>query len=128
MLKFHNLVYSAKMPNNTDYSKQILLNNLRKGNADAFEQIFKIQWHRFFAIANSKLQSHAEAEEVIQGIFSAPWEHLLITKLTFYLSTALKNCILNLLRSRIEEKYWKYYGTFLLQSQKATDEVVVLAS
>jgi RNA polymerase sigma-70 factor (family 1) len=117
------------MPDNKDYNEQILLENLQKGNADAFEQIFKIHWHRLYTIAKSKLQSHAEAEEVIQGIFSALWERrerLVITNLQFYLNTAVKNRILNLIRMRItEEKYWKYYRTFLPQDQLQTEEVVV---
>lgn len=116
------------MPNQNDYNEKILLNNLRKGEVEAFEQIFRRYWHRLYVVAKSKLQSHDEAEEVIQSIFSGLWEKreiLFITNLSYYLHTAVKNRILNIIRSRItEEKYWNYYKLFVPEEQHTTDEIV----
>ncbi|HET9487369.1 MAG TPA: sigma factor, partial [Chryseosolibacter sp.] len=101
------------MPEQTDYNESLLVADLRKGSVHAFEQIFKKHWAPLYQIAKSKLRSHEEAEEVIQTIFSALWEKretLLITNLTFYLSSALRNRILNLIRDKIpQEKYWHHY-------------------
>jgi len=116
------------MPNQTEYNETLLLEDLRKGCVDAFEKIFKRHWEPLYANAKAKLRSHDEAEEVIQNIFSALWEKresLLITNLTYYLNTALRNRILNMIRDKVpQEKYWEYYRGFMPKHQKVTDEVV----
>jgi len=116
------------MPDQTNYNERELLEDLRKGCVEAFEQIFKYHWHRLYVLAKVKLRSHEEAEEVIQNIFSILWEKretLLINNLSFYLQAAVKNRILNLIRSKIsEEKYWSYYRTFIPQHQNVTENVV----
>jgi RNA polymerase sigma-70 factor (family 1) len=116
------------MPDQTSYNEKKLLDNLRRGDVEAFEQIFTRYWHRLYVVAKSKLQSHDEAEEVIQNIFSTLWERreiLFITNLSYYLHTSVKNAILNIIRSRItHEKYWTYYKTFIPGVQNATEEEV----
>lgn len=116
------------MQNQTEYNEALLLADLREGCVNAFEKIFKRYWEPLYLTAKSKLRSHDEAEEVIQGIFSALWEKresLLITNLSFYLNTALRNRILNMIRDRIpREKYWDYYKTFMPKHQNITDQVV----
>jgi RNA polymerase sigma-70 factor (family 1) len=113
----------------TDHREEALLKSLRSGSVDAFEEIFRMHWQPLYVIAKSKLHSHDDAEEVIQSIFSGLWEKrekLLITNLTFYLHTALKNRILNLIRSRItQEKYWEYYKNYLPSTEDQTENVVV---
>lgn len=116
------------MQHQTDHNEQILLEKLRHGDAEAFERIFRLHWHRLYILAKTKVQSHDEAEEVIQHIFSSLWEKretLLITNLTFYLNTAVRNYVINLVRSRItQEKYWTYYKTFIPTHRNATHEEV----
>ncbi|SRR5258706_8962942 len=115
------------MPNQTDHNDQRLLGDLRNGSKDAFEQIFKRYWHRLYVIAKSKV-SHDEAEEIIQSIFSSLWEKrasLAITQLSFYLQTAVRNSIINLIRSRVtQQKYWDYYKTFIPGQQAITENEV----
>lgn len=116
------------MPDQTEYNEILLLAELRKGSIVAFEKIFKTHWEPLYHSAKVKLRSHDEAEEVIQNIFSCLWEKresLLITNLTYYLHTALRNRILNMIRNKIpQEKYWNYIRTFIPQQQDTTDEVV----
>jgi RNA polymerase sigma-70 factor (family 1) len=116
------------MPNQTNHTDNLLLENLRKGSVEAFEEIFRKNWHRLYIIAKTKISSHDEAEEIIQNIFSTLWEKresLLITNLQFYLNAAVRNRILNLIRSKItHEKYWEYYKTFIPQGQEITDHAV----
>jgi RNA polymerase sigma-70 factor (family 1) len=118
------------MPAQTEYNEVLLLADLRNGSVHAFEQIFKRHWEPLYRSARAKLRSHEEAEEVIQNIFSALWEKretLLITNLSFYLNTALRNRILNIIRDKIpHEKYWSYYKAFIPQQQDVTDEVIAL--
>lgn len=110
------------------YNEMQLLGDLRRGSAAAFEQIFQHHWKRLYNIARTKLLTDAEAEDVVQGIFSTLWEkrtQLLITDLSAYLNTALKNRIINLIRSRItEEKYWNYYKAFIPSQVESTQHEV----
>lgn len=116
------------MSNETEYNEAHLLAELRKGCIHSFERIFKQHWEPLYRSARSKLRSHDEAEEVIQNIFSALWEKresLLVTNLTWYLNTALRNRIFNMIRQKIsQEKYWDYYRTFIPQHHDATDQLV----
>jgi len=116
------------MPNQTEYNEPLFLAELRQGSVHAFEEIFKRHWEPLYRIAKSKLRSHEEAQEVIQNIFSSLWEKresLLITNLTYYLNTALRNRILNMIRDKMpREKYWNYYKAFIPQHQDTTDHVV----
>jgi RNA polymerase sigma-70 factor (family 1) len=116
------------MSTQSNHSEQVLLENLRKGSVIAFEQIFKLYWKQLYSIAKSKVQSHDEAEEIIQQIFSALWEKketLFITNLSYYLHTAVRNRIINAIRNKItQEKYWEYYRTFIPQHQDITENEV----
>lgn len=116
------------MPDHGEYNESLLLADLRNGNVHAFEKIFKRHWESLYRSARTKLRSHEEAEEVIQNLFSSLWEKresLLITNLTYYLNTALRNRILNLIRHKIPEgKYWDYYKVFIPQHQNITEQAV----
>lgn len=116
------------MPNENDYNEVLLLADLRQGCVLAFKRIFEKHWSPLYRNAKLKLGCHDEAEEVIQNIFSSLWEKretLHITNLTYYLNTALRNRILNIIRDRIpQEKYWNYYKAFMPRSQYVTDQAI----
>jgi RNA polymerase sigma-70 factor (family 1) len=116
------------MQHQVDYNEQILLEKLRQGDAEAFQLIFRHHWHRLYTMAKLKVQSHDEAEEIIQHIFTSLWEKretLLITNLSFYLNTAVRNHIINLVRNKItQEKYWAYYKAFIPLHQNVTHDAV----
>ena len=105
-----------------------LMENFRNGCPEAFESIFKDHWHRLYTIARSKVQTHAEAEEIVQAIFYSLWEKrssLLITNLSFYLSTALRNRIIDDIRSKItKKKHWDFYKNYIPQQENVTDDQV----
>jgi RNA polymerase sigma-70 factor (ECF subfamily) len=109
-------------------NEQVLLQELRKGNVKAFEQIFHCYWQDLYRIARGKLQSHEESEEVIQAVFSALWEKrrtLIIHNLPHYLRVCVRNGVLNVIRANImKEKYWAYYRSFLPKETNATAEAV----
>lgn len=116
------------MSNQTEYNEALLLADLRRGSVHAFEKIFKQHWESLYRSAKTKLRSHEEAQEVIQSIFSVLWEKretLLITNLSYYLNTALRNRILNMIRGKIpQEKYWDYYKVFIPKHQNTTEHIV----
>jgi RNA polymerase sigma-70 factor (family 1) len=110
------------------HNEDILIENLRKGDTKAFEEIFKRYWQKLYRIAKAKLISHDDAEEVIQSIFSNLWEKrrtLLIKDLSQYLHVCVKNAVLNHIRANItKDKYWTHYRGFLPQSTEVTAEAV----
>lgn len=116
------------MQRHTEHNEQALLNDLRSGKEEAFSQIFTQHWPSLYRIARSKVRSHEEAEEIIQQVFSNLWakrKTLLISNLSFYLQAAVRNRIINELRSRItHEKYWTYYKNFIPTQKDVTEEDV----
>jgi RNA polymerase sigma-70 factor (family 1) len=112
------------MPTPIDHNDQLLLKHLQQGSVKAFRQIFELYWQPLYSLAKSKVRSHEEAEEIIQNIFLALWEkreELAINNLSFYLHTAVKNRVINLIRDKItHNKYWDYYKTFIPQHGDVT--------
>ena len=106
-----------------------LLRGLRKGEEQAFEEIFKKHWHSLYRVAYSKLRSQPEAEEVVQNIFSALWEKrktLHITNLQGYLLMSVRNRIINQIRDKLtERKYWNYYKEFIPEGKETTEMEVL---
>jgi RNA polymerase sigma-70 factor (ECF subfamily) len=106
-----------------------LLEGLAVGNVQAFEEIFRTYWKPLYTTAYHKLRDRAEAEEIIQSIFSSLWEQrekLEIENLNAYLHRAVKNRILNSIRSKItEKKYWDYYQNFIPCVQNSTENTVI---
>lgn len=112
------------------FSEESLLRDLHNGSVEAFEQIFNLYWNDLYQIAKSKLRSSGEAEDIVQTIFSNLWENresLAINNLSAYLHGALKNRIINIIRSKItRDKYWDYYKTFVPESHYVTENRVVV--
>jgi RNA polymerase sigma-70 factor (ECF subfamily) len=113
-------------PNQTERE---LLEDLRAGRKDAFEEIFKRYWQQLYHTAFNKLQSHAEAEEIVQNIFSGLWEKrktILIDKLDWYLHTSVRNRVINLIRHKItERKYCDFYMGFMPNASEVTENKVL---
>jgi len=107
-----------------------LLLRLRKGDEWAFEQIFKRHWHKLYLVAHAKIGSHAEAEEIVQNIFSTLWEKrntLEVTNLTGYLYRSVRNRTINQIRDKItQHRYWEYYKQFIPTTTKNSTENVVM--
>lgn len=109
-----------------------LLDGLKNGCVQTFEKIFKLYWKPLYNIAVAKLHDHAEAEEVIQNIFSSLWEQrekLDIENLGAYLNRAVKNRILNSIRAKItQQKYWEYYQNFIPKVHNGTENAVAFVN
>jgi RNA polymerase sigma-70 factor (ECF subfamily) len=113
----------------SDFSEEEVLRGLRDGSQAAFESIYKLYWHRLYLTAYSKVESHAEAEEIVQNIFSTLWEKretLLITNLGAYLQISVRNRIINHIRGRItQRKYWEYYKNYIPLGRESTADAVM---
>jgi len=104
----------------------LLLERLRKGSVEAFEEIFRRYWHSLYLKARSKTMSHDEAEEIVQSIFSTLWEKratILVTHLPSYLQASVKNRVIDRIREQaIHQKYWEQYGKFIPRQRPVTEE------
>ncbi len=109
----------------------LLLEGLRRGSVDAFEEIFRKYWHSLYLKARAKTMSHDEAEEIVQSIFSTLWEKrttILITHLPYYLQTAVKNRVIDRIREKsTQQKYWERYGKFIPQQLAVTEEAITFS-
>ena len=106
-----------------------LLKGLCSGRKDAFEEIFKRYWQQLYNTAFGKLQSHAEAEEIVQNIFCDLWNKrkvLLIENVSLYLRISVRNRVLNQIRHKItERKYCEYYKNFLPHKSETTENRIL---
>lgn len=113
---------------NSTQEDTLLLERLKTGSVEAFEDIFKKYWHSLYLKARSKTMSHDEAEEIVQSIFSTLWEKratILITYLPYYLQTAVKNRVIDRIREHAKrQKYWEQYGQFIPGQQLVTEEAL----
>lgn len=105
-----------------------LLEQLKKGSAEAFEEIFRKYWHSLYLKARSRMMSHDEAEEIVQSIFSTLWEKratTIISQLSFYLHTAVRNRIIDIIRHHVtQRKYWEHYVKFIPHTLPITETAV----
>lgn len=116
------------MPEQTHDIDSILLREMNAGSEQAFEQIFRKYWYSLYKVAASKLQSHEEAQEVVQNIFSSLWEKkgsLAIENLAHYLLVSVRNGVLNVIRRRVsEERHLRFYKSYLPAANNLTDDDV----
>lgn len=91
------------MPVN-DYEDVVLVKALRKGDIDAFNQLYKKYNLKIFYFIRGYLGSKEDAEELIQEIFMTIWEtrNRLKEQLSFnaYLFTITHNAILKFYRNK----------------------------
>lgn len=82
------------MPATPQYSDQELLSLLKEDSDTAFTQIYYQYWKLLFAIAASKLENTADAEEIVQEIFTDLWRRRhdirIEQSLKAYLAAAVK--------------------------------------
>lgn len=111
------------MNNFTLYSEEELLNILREGRHEAFEELYNRYWRSLLNHAIAILHSQSEGEEIVQEIFVDLWnkrETLRIRSLPHYLHTSVRNRCISFIRSKVvEKKYQDYYKNLLYKRQQA---------
>lgn len=92
------------------FNEKAVLEQLKQGDSQAFELIYRHYWDRLFNQAYSHLRDENETKELIQDLFVEIWQkrHTIDvhTSLDAYLQTALRFKILNYVKaSLVKEKY-----------------------
>ena len=112
----------------SQYDEEILFASIRKGDKEAFAELFDRYWGKAFSIAYQKLNDQEATEEIVQELFIALWnkrESLSINNFSAYLYTCIKNKCLNYIESKIiEKKHWDYYRQFIPQADYETEKMV----
>lgn len=90
--------------------ENILVEQLRKGNKDAFEKLFKMHYSQLCAYANKFIDDLDECEEIVQDVFFQIWQkHTdfnILTSLKSYLFRAVHNSCLNYIKHKnIKQKH-----------------------
>jgi RNA polymerase sigma factor (sigma-70 family) len=89
------------MPTN-NHADHLLMERLKKGDLDAFEQLFKLYYKPLVAEAYYLLKDETEAQDQVQLLFVELWDKKLYRNLNadvrLYLHRAIKNKCLNLLK------------------------------
>jgi len=101
-----------------------LIDKLRKGDVDAFDEVYRRYAGKLFAFALKYLKSREDAEELVQSVFLKVWENQANlkkeTSFKSYLFTIAYNEICNLFRKR---KYQQNFieNTILGKPEISTD-------
>lgn len=100
--------------------EDVLVKNLKKGNIEAFEHLYKLYSLKLFHFGMKYLKSEIEAEGLVQDVFTKVWEKRssLKTELSFksYIFTIAFNFIK---KSFIKKSQFREY----LQTEKGREEI-----
>jgi RNA polymerase sigma-70 factor (ECF subfamily) len=85
-----------------------LADRIRAGDASGLEALFHLYYDPLCRFAEAYVRSHADAEDLVQGVFVQLWEQrdrwVLRGSVRAYLYTAVRNAALNVLKHRLVER------------------------
>lgn len=100
-----------------------LIENLRKGDVEAFDLVYKKYAQKLYAFSLKYLKSVEETEELVQSVFLKVWENQQNlkkeTSFKSYLFTIAYNEICNLFRRRKYQQ--KFAAETMIENREASD-------
>lgn len=91
-----------------------LLDLLNQGESRAFTEIYNRYWKKLFTIAANKLDNLAEAEELVQDIFTELWNRngklVITTSLASYLAVAVKYKVIDHLAKKAQHRKYQQHA------------------
>ncbi|WAC12547.1 RNA polymerase sigma factor [Dyadobacter pollutisoli] len=103
-----------------------LVEGLRLGDEDAFEQIYDRYWHKLYRVAENKVRASDEAKEIVQDIFLDLWVRrgtVSIGELEHYLLGAVKFKVLDFFKKEIVRRnYDKFVFINMSEADWDTEE------
>lgn len=104
---------------------------LKKGERQAFEEIYERYWLKLYAIAVKRLKSEENAKDLVQDLFVSLWlrkEDLIIkVSLSSYLLSAIKYKVINAIEANISKNnYLNSLNKAALDYDNSTHEGIVL--
>ena len=115
-----------------DKQEKAAIISLKRGDFEAFDQLFKRYGKRLFGFAIGYLKSHEDAEELVQDTFVKVWENRseLDENQSFnsYLFTIAKNTILNHFRKKAhQQSYIEYIKQHTKLIHNKTEEDIIFS-
>lgn len=112
------------------YTDNDLVDLLKSGNKDAFNEIYKRYWPLLYRHARSMLRDDEDATDVVQEIFTVLWaksaELNQMNSLKAYLYTSVRNKIIDSLnRDKVKSNYLLSLQHFAENGHCYTDEMVL---
>ncbi len=106
-----------------------LIEKLREGDVDAFDQVYQRYAGRLYAFSMKYLKSKEEAEELVQSVFLKVWENQKKlkkeTSFKSYLFTIAYNEICNIFRSRkYQQDFLTHLGNKSTEASGETEEQI----
>jgi RNA polymerase sigma-70 factor (family 1) len=86
------------------HDNQILVQLLQKGNAAAFDSLFKLYSSKLFGFALKFLKNESDAEELVQEVFVKVWENRQSLKSELSFKSYLFTIALNQIRKHFNKK------------------------
>lgn len=112
------------------YSDNCLLDFLRKGDLNAFEEIYRRYWKQLYSISYKRTQSSEISEELVQDIFTSLWEKrqsIQVENLSAYLFTAIKYKIINHFHREMSKRcFIESTSASSKRADNSTEEMVLL--
>ncbi|MGA1978729.1 MAG: RNA polymerase sigma-70 factor [Bacteroidales bacterium] len=87
-------------------NESLLVRNLSKGNLLAFNTLFKVYSSRLYRFALGYLKSEAEAEELVQEVFTIIWEKRTNLKGELSIKSFLFTIAFNIIRKHFRTKVY----------------------
>jgi len=106
-----------------------LFNLIKLGDDIAYKEIYERYFDVLYIHAYKKLQDDAEAQDIVQEVFSILWhkrkEIALQKNLSGYLYTSIRNRIFNYFsHKKVESTYIQSFRSFCLSYENFTDHLV----
>ena len=102
------------------HREKILDKNLKKGNVDAFERLYKIYSLKLYHFGIKYLKSEIEAEGLVQDVFAKIWEKRSSLKAELSFKSYIFTIAFNFIRKNFVKKSQL---TEYLQTQRSTKEI-----
>lgn len=105
---------------------EILLNQVREGSREAFNQLYEKYWADTYARAYSRLKDHEQSKDIVQEIFVSIWvnreKH--IDNLPAYLNVATRNRVFKLAaRQKVTSAFMDLVENIPVFSQQADSNI-----
>ncbi len=106
-----------------------LVVDLRKGDQQAFEAIYRKYWKKLYTFARNRLRFEDAAEEIVQDVFTSLWlkrETLVIRKsLQSYLYSAVRYCVYAYLDAQaVREGYSQEASSRLSEGHNSVEDTL----
>lgn len=114
--------------NSKVYNDQVLLEQLREGNAHAFECLFDKYWDFAYSNAYKRVRNTEDSKDIVQEIFIHIWQNrdsLYIKNMPAYLHVAVRNKVFKLVaRQKNTHPFFAIFDNLILESSGADERIL----